>query len=149
MTPWSKRLAIFLALSIGVNLLLLGLLIGRGFGRPRGGHPGPRHAAASASADWREARRHPLLREPIERRRAELSSRRNAIEASRAAVREALVREPFDRPALEAALGALRGETSKSQELLHAALVDAATGATVDQRRDLANKWDTRRRGKH
>jgi len=147
MTPWSKRLAILLAVSIGVNLLLAGVLLGRGFGRPRGGHAGPR--PDDSGVEWREGRRHPVVREAVERRRGELSARRGAIEAARAKVRDALGRDPFDRALLEAALTNVRTETAESQALLHGALVEGAASATLEQRRELARNWDSKkRRGK-
>jgi Spy/CpxP family protein refolding chaperone len=56
-------------------------------------------------------------------------------------VREALSAEPFDSNKLEQALAELRTQTSKNQELLQRALVEAAREATPEVRRELAHSF--------
>jgi uncharacterized membrane protein len=133
MTPWTKRLAVLLAISFGVNLLLAGFWIGRRFGGPP-----PRAVEAGEMYELgRGARRHPVLRSALDRHRDELRERREATRRARARAREALTSAEFDRQKLEQALASLKDETGKNQELAHRALVEAAVEARPEQRKAL------------
>jgi hypothetical protein len=57
-------------------------------------------------------------------------------------VKEVLVREPFEKPKLEGALATLRAENGKNQELFHQVLVEAATSATPEGRRELSTWFE-------
>src|SRR5690606_19748544 len=107
-TPWAKRLAVMLAISVGLNLLSAGFWLGRRFGRPP---PPPDERAVVGPGFGREARQHPALRRALDRHRDEFRERRRAIQKARLEAREALTREDFDAAALERALVNLRAET--------------------------------------
>lgn len=134
MTPWAKRLAIALSISVAVNLLLAGFLIGRGFRSPRSRDHG---AMAGPTGAW-SGKRPPAFRAALERQREPLRTSREGIERARSAARESLTRESFDARAFEQALSALRAETAKGQELLHRSLGEAAAAADREERRALA-----------
>jgi uncharacterized membrane protein len=125
---WGNRLVILLAVSIGLNLVLAGVMVGsrlarrdtpHGEGFPPGKHPGPEIDSVFKS------------------HRAEFGERRRATARARSDVQEILNREPFDRAALDAALAKLRAETEQSQQMLHRALADAAANAPPERRREL------------
>src|SRR5688500_495940 len=122
MTPWTKRLAVLLALSFGLNLLLAGFWLGR-----RLGGPPPRHFDARDTFELGlGARRHPALRSALDRHRQEFRERREGTRRARAHAREVLTSPEFDRQKLEQALARLKEETVKNQELAHRALLEAA-----------------------
>ena len=125
---WGNRLVILLAVSIGLNLVLAGVMVGsrlarrdmhHGQGFPPGKHPVPEVAGV------------------FKAHRAEFGERRRAAARARSDVQEILNREPFDRVALDAALAKLRAETEQSQQMLHRALADAAATAAPERRREL------------
>jgi uncharacterized membrane protein len=139
MTPWTKRLAIGLSISVAINLLLCGFLLGRSVRR------GPAHKPDVGMHENAPELRHPMLRRAIEGRRGELVESRKATQAVREAVRDALTKEPFDPALLEHALQELRGQTGRSQEVVHKALLDAAVKGTPETRRELARTFAKKR----
>jgi uncharacterized membrane protein len=127
----TKRLSWALALSIGLNLFLLGFGGSRWL-RARSGHhassvgangPGRGHGAPR----WMGTPS-PALRE----------QHRSLIEARRA-VGSALEHEPYEATQLERALTDLRSNTAKSQLLLHERLLERAPALSPEERRELAN----------
>lgn len=137
MTPLAKKLAIFLVISVAINLLVIGFLVGRGLKQP------PARRAewhGLNAADARKAR-HPLLREAMDRHRADFDARRGAVLRARRSVAEAAGKDPFERAALERALAELRRETSQSQEVVHQALVEACERAKPEERQKLAEQF--------
>lgn len=129
-----RRLAIALAISVALNLLFVGIWIGRAFDRHHGPPP-------DRGGFGERALRDDGLRELIRGSKLDLRGRRDATRAARAKVREALEREPFDRAALDESLRALRAETSSSQEALHRALADAAEKGGPEVRRRIAKAF--------
>jgi Spy/CpxP family protein refolding chaperone len=152
MTPWAKRLAVALTISIAGNLLLGGYLIGftfrtqpsvavsanpergRGMGMGRGRGNGPGMGLGLGRG------RH-AIRAAVEPKESELRAHREAIAQARNRVRDTLVNEPLERNGLEQALASLRAQSQRGQELTHQAIVDAATRATPQQRRELADEF--------
>jgi uncharacterized membrane protein len=132
MTPLAKRLSIALAVSIALNLLLAGILVGRAFHRP----PHPPERETPAFRGERDGNRAPL-RKLLREQGGELKEKRRAIAEARRTAQTALEAEPFDRAALERALEALRDETVASQKIMHGAIADAATKGTPEERRKL------------
>lgn len=136
MTPWAKRLAVLLALSVGLNLLLAGFFVGRRVG-------GPAHRERfdlppeSGSALAPGARKHPALRAALDKHRDEFRERREAVRKARAAAREALGRADFDKALVERSLASLKEETARNQELTHRVILEAAERAQPEQRREL------------
>jgi uncharacterized membrane protein len=140
MTPAAKRLAILLAVSIGLNLLLAGLWIGRGMHRPLHGRGG--HAATAHEPGHRKP---PALRAFMENA-PQLARHRQSTQQARAAVATALEAEPFDRAALDAAFDALRSETLKGQQALHQRLAEVAQQGSAQSRRELSQAFRRARR---
>jgi uncharacterized membrane protein len=137
MTPWTKRLAIGFAISLAVNLMLCGFLLGRGvrrpMSRPNATRPGDSAAHERGRGPWRG---------PWLAHRDALRTRQGALRGARREARDALLSSNFDAPSLERALGAVRAETTHAQEELHRSLVEAATRATPGERRELARFLD-------
>jgi len=131
MTPWVKRLSIALSISVALNLLAVGFALGRrahrpdkDFGQPHAGMP-----SGHKRGMWRST---------FEPHRAELRGRQEALKQARRAAREALLAPNFEQQKLEQALSNVRSETTKSQEIVHRALGEAAARAEPAARRDLA-----------
>jgi uncharacterized membrane protein len=149
-TPMTKRLAIMLAVSVGINLMLGGVLLGSRLQRWTHRHagpaasfaPGPRHDVRRDGHDGRGALRH-----RIRDQHPELKERREKTFAARNAVRAALEKEPFDKAELERSLETLRQETGRGQEAAHRALVQSAESAGAAERRELASEFTFQRRG--
>ena len=123
----ARGLKIALGLSLGLNLLILGLVVGAvtsiGSGRPMGDDDprlrslglGP--FAIALPRDERQA-----VTDRIDR--AALSAERREMGQAMADLRAALLAEPFDRAAAEAALGRSRDAASAAQRQGHRALLD-------------------------
>lgn len=139
MTPWTKRLAIALAVSLALNLLIGGFLLGRGLRRPEQHGPFMRPMPSAL-----HARERGPWRKFLQGHRDELRARQGALRAARRDAREALAKPNFDAAELERTLAAVRAETAQGQEQLHRALVEAAKSASPEQRRELARFLDAR-----
>ena len=90
----------------------------------------------------------------FEGHREQMRSHWQAISKAQQAVRSALSGEPFDRAALEQALGALRTRQTAAVEASHVALVEMAAKLDAPSRRALAERgeglrgwWGRRLRG--
>ncbi|MFO7177754.1 MAG: periplasmic heavy metal sensor [Pseudomonadota bacterium] len=138
------RPLLWLALSVGLNLLLGGVLVGSYLaGSPREKPPfempgSPRHGPQPP-----HARR--IAGEVLAPHREELRERRKQVAAARAEARAALEREPYDPEAFERALTRLRAETTKSQEAVHRAMARAAASADPERRRLLKHMLERER----
>jgi uncharacterized membrane protein len=142
MTPQLKRLAVFLALSVALNLVLAGFLIGRGLRGKHGREP------AAFFAEARGLSHHPRLGRELHTKRDELRARREGAALSRAHVKRALEKQPFDRAELERALAQVRADTAKTQELVHRTLGDVAVAASPAERSELARAFERHPRRK-
>jgi uncharacterized membrane protein len=136
MNRLTRNLVLALVVSVVVNVFFVGLLAGR-FMR-------------SATRDVRAPEAFEIEAAPMRgvwrKRDAVLRPRSDAVDAARHAVRDALVAEPFNAEALEAALSGLRTQTDAAQVALHRALVDAARELSPEDRRRLADsRWFERR----
>lgn len=129
----TRRLSWALALSIGLNLFLLGFGGARWWRMQR-----PHEAPHAEPHDGPHGRGHAVWRRLVPPT-PELRAQHRTLSDARQAVRDALTAEPYDGAQLERTLGALRATTSKSQELLHERLVQEAAKLTPEQRRELAN----------
>lgn len=137
MTPLAKRLWIALAVSVTVNLLLGGIMVGKAY---RHSHRPPPDDVPALRPERGERRG--ALRELYREHGDELKAKRRAIAEARTTARAALEKEPFDRGALENALSTLRQETSASQEIMHRSIVGAAEKGSLEQRKDLAHELE-------
>lgn len=138
---WVK---IALAVSLALNLAVIGLVSGAMLS---GG--GPRDNAAAPAlrtlglgpfvfALPREDRTE--LRGRIEARGEPLRVERRALGRALRVVRDALLAEPFDRAAAEAAFARSRASVTELQEAGHTALLDQIETMTAEERADLADR---------
>lgn len=140
MTPLAKRLALAVALSLGLNLLLGGVLVGQALQRRTQPHA-DRGRPMPSGMHERRPRGPSAFQREVGRRHPEFGERRRAIAEKRQNVRDALTSEPFDQAVLEQALAGLRKETEASQALVHRALVETATSATPAVRSELGREF--------
>jgi uncharacterized membrane protein len=133
MTPLAKRLSIVLAISVAVNLLLGGIMVGRAFRHRHQPHDGHEQPGMRAERDGRKGPLRGLFREHGDA----LREKRRSMGDARRAARAALEAEPFDQAALERALEGLRKETTASQEITHRAIVEAAAKSPPEERKKL------------
>jgi uncharacterized membrane protein len=147
----AHKLTVLFLFSLGLNLFLAGMLTVGWLRRPCVEQARRPPGAAEMLFRARDAvghERHPQLSALLSRRKPALIARRRAVRAARSEVRQALVSEPFDEERLGRGLAALRRETTKSQEVLHASLVDIARGMDDKQRRRLARLAISEKGGK-
>jgi len=128
-----RNLALALVASVLVNVFLAGLWAGRlmkvGRSSRRDSLAGETDVSAPMRGVWKM-------------HDAALRPRSEAVDAARRAAREALIAEPFEPQALESALAQLRTDTDAAQVALHRALVDAARGLSLEDRRRIADsRW--------
>lgn len=145
MSPASRKLAVGLALSVALNMFLLGVLVARMWPTQRHAFGGPGRALFHADEAFRGDE--PRMKRILRAHKGELMAQRRAAREARRKVRAALEAEPFDRAQLDRELQGLRAETQRSQEALHRAFLDLATQATPEQRRRLGRSLVFSRRG--
>ena len=155
--PW---LLIALVASIGLNLFLGSWMLGRWFSGPHF----PRHAAMmgerggpGADAPGRSTMQRMAASVPAEHRAAfeavMVKHRDRIAEAAaqardaRGQIRDAIVKEPFDRAALDSAFENLRTRNEALQSATQAAIAEAAASLPPDARRQLAD-WRAQGRGR-
>jgi hypothetical protein len=120
-----RTLGLLLGISVVLNVLLVGFSTGQLASR---GHI----ARGAQTFDGR------AMRGVWKRHDAMLRPRSEALEASRRKVTDALLAEPFQPDALDAALSQLRTETDGAQRALHRALVESARDLSPEDRRQMA-----------
>jgi len=136
----TKRLGIALALSVGINLFLVGAITTHLLRRPPTGPPmrdrdGGQFLFRATEGMSPEGRS--TVRAIMKRHRSGLMPRRKAMRQARRDVQTALEKEPFDRALLKRNLARLRGETSSAQEELHEAMSEAAGNMSAADRKEL------------
>jgi len=120
-----RALATLLGISVVLNVLFVGVWAGQWARRGHATHGAETFDGRTMRGVWK---RHDAMLRP----------RSEALEASRRKVTEALVAEPFQPEALDAALSQLRTETDGAQRALHRALVDSARDLSPEDRRQMA-----------
>ena len=151
MTPVTRRLAIALAVSVAVNLFLVGFIAMRAYrggrhherGHRHGHELGPRAFGRDGDPQADQA-----MRRVMQRREAALRAQGRKLRATRGAVSAAFRAEPFDPQALARELAELRAQTAESQRLMHEALVEVAPTLTPEQRARLARRALEREHGR-
>lgn len=151
MSPETRRLSIALAISLLANMFFIGFNVAHVAERSPspndGGQPGTDELNPRATANTRppEGRQAPTptpadrsLRRLLRPNRKAMRAEREEIRAARRAVSEALVADPFDVQALDAALTSLRVATGHAQLALHRVLLEAAPTMTAEQRQQLS-----------
>lgn len=163
MTTSSKRWALALAVSLGLNLFLLGAATvhwtrrgpppdraGPGVeGEPQPGRrdragPGGGRTDDGGPALLREMVRvlggpgDPRVQRLWSERRQDMRKFRSSMDSARQEVRAALVREPFDQAELEQALGRLHTISSEAQRHSEGAVLALARSLSPEERKKLA-----------
>jgi uncharacterized membrane protein len=117
-----KLLVTALLVSVAVNLLIIGLALGRMSGAPgRAGDPPGAWAASPLSAASRR-----LVRERMGAERETVRPLRRELRAAQGAVRRAAEAEPFATDDLKAALADLREVEARYRAFLHDGLAEVA-----------------------
>jgi uncharacterized membrane protein len=149
MSQPARVLSVLLAVSLAINIFVLGFAVARVWQRPgqhdRGpGREGPLFHADRILGETGGGKLEWLSRE----QRRELVPRFKALRRARQDAEQALRKEPFDRAAFEQALERVRGETVNVQSALHGLLAGLADGMSPAQRDELARlNWQGR--GRH
>lgn len=147
-----RRLAIALAVSVGLNLFFGGFVVARKMFRPHHGqrehHMGPPPMAGPAGMfrDFDDPKLHKHMKKVFDGRREHLDHDRAQIRDARRKVAEALERQPPDSAELEAAFAGLRTATTEAQAELHRSLIELAPTLSIEQRQQLIRKWTKGRR---
>ena len=140
--PSNRKLAIALAISIGLNLFLVGAiasawLVKRQYGAlrppPQAGMAGDFDFRGGLAALGGEAR--PLAREIRREHGPRLREAGKAMQEARREVGRMLRAEEMDPAALDKALADLRKRSDEAQAAMHEVLMESITRLTPDQRR--------------
>ncbi len=129
-----------LILSLVVNLLLVGVVIGRMSGSGHGHGMGPDPTTGffrvlGFLSDERRAEIAPDLRDKMR----DLIPVLRRMRGNQRHVFETLTAEPFDPAALEQALADLRTDLTAAQVSSHRSFVEVAKSMTLDERKELAD----------
>jgi Spy/CpxP family protein refolding chaperone len=152
-------LLIALIVSIGANLFFGSWMLGRWFAGP----PLPRHVAMlgerggpGADSPGRSVMRRMAASVPAEHRaefEAVMTRHRDRIadaaaqaREARGEIRDAIIKEPFDRAALDKAFATLRARNETLQSATQAAIAEAASSLPPEARRRLVD-WRAHGRG--
>ncbi|MEL7043462.1 MAG: periplasmic heavy metal sensor [Pseudomonadota bacterium] len=139
----NNALLLALLLSVAVNLLVAGIVLGKmGFER---GHPEPPPVAWAARELSPETRR--LVRRRMVEQLEAVRPLRRELRSAHSRVRRAVSAEDYDPKALKDALAELRRVTNRYQELLHNNLAEIAAGLPPEERSALARAAMLRDRG--
>lgn len=130
-----RLLVLGLVLSVAANLLLLGALLGRW---QRGPEPPPVPLAWSLRALDPEERA--ALRPLLQRHLASVRPLRRDLRRAGLELRELAAEEPFDRPAMERGLEALRDASARYQTELHAQLLTLLEQLPGERRQQLLER---------
>lgn len=154
-----RTLKIALFLSVALNLLVIGAVVGTMYGLHRGG-PG-RHFGGGAddfgvSSIVRllpEARRKEIRKE-LSANRIKLRPMIDEIRALRRAAADQLAADPFDRAALQAAIDKVAEKERALRQTAVGMFMDRAAALSTDERHLLADAWrrkseEHRRRRRH
>lgn len=144
-----SALGIVLVISLIANALLLGLVLGKAIGKPDK-HKGPRgggeefHIARAMDDVVPEAARDEMqqaFRQTFRNSREAWDNKR----AAREALTEAIVADPFDPEAVDAAFADMRAADSRLTERFQAVLTAQLSTLTVEQRIEMVNRLEEKR----
>lgn len=145
-----RGLKIALAVSLALNLAIVGLVAGVALGRDGPGRDGPPRLHSMGLGPFALA----LSREDRDRLRDRIGTQADGMQSDRRAigmalreVQAALRAQPFDRAAAEAALARSRMASEALQARGHGALLDYLEQMTAEDRAELANTLERRMRG--
>lgn len=138
MTPSRWLLVVVLVLSLGCNLFIGGILLGRHFVGP----PRNPDAILGRMIERMSASLTPSDRGALERtfaaHRGEFADHFTALGQARAAIRRAMAAEPFDRGALSAALDNVDIQRAALAGVFRAVFLEVATEISPQGRQTLA-----------
>lgn len=148
-----KWLLGLLVVSLGINLFLGSMILGRHFFRPHPDRFAERAERAVPAAD-RPLRNitqrmfaalpdneRPALEAALAEQRSALSQASRANREAREKVRDALAADPYDPAAVDRAFAELRTRTEEVQRAMHGAISSAAAKMTPEGRKRLAD-WN-------
>jgi uncharacterized membrane protein len=139
-----RKLAIALAISVGLNLFLGAFFVARIVLRHHHAHqmgPHPMDGPMGMLHDVDDPKVRKYMQQMFERQREHFEHDREQIREARQKVAHALEREPPDHAQLEAAFTELRSATTASQANLHHSLIELAPKLTPEQRVKLIKRW--------
>lgn len=128
-----------LILSVCINMLAAGLILGKGWGTPRSKRGGE-HAVERLLETLPEQTR-AAARSRFEAHRPELRDRLSAVREARKNVAALLGRPEVSREQLDAALAELRSRSADAQQVVHQAMVEAAADMPPEARRQWQPRW--------
>ena len=138
----TRRLAIALAVSVGINLFIGGMVTSAWLSKkPRFGQRPPEIGATMRPLDLRKGiaalgdADRPAIAKVRERFGPALRQQGREMRQAQRDVGRLLKTEDLDPAELEAALGRLRRGSNAAQEAMHAVMVDIVTELTPEQRR--------------
>ncbi|MEM6606476.1 MAG: periplasmic heavy metal sensor [Pseudomonadota bacterium] len=126
-------LSLALGVSLTINLLVLGFVIGRN-------SVGSEGAAERRAApmEWAAQKLEPgtqrLVRQQLRKRLREVRPIRRDMQAAKRAVQRAITADEYSAKELESALAELRDASARYQTLIHSSLVQVSQGLTKEQR---------------
>lgn len=132
--------------SIALNLALIGFIVGKQASPP------PDFDVATAYPRWArtlpDARREelrPLVRQHLRTLRPRTAGMRQHT----AAIADVIVKQPFDRAALERTLEQMRTELHRTRALSHASFVEFVSQLSVEERQQMAADMMSPRKNRH
>ena len=139
-----------LAVSLMMNLLLVGIVIGRlsGFGPPPGMGPDPTAGFSRVLGFLGDERRAQIV-PGLHHQLSDLIPTLHQMRGNQRHVFETLTADPFDPAALEQALAQLRTNLTAAQIASHHSFVEMAKSLTSDERKELARAMRHRPMLKH
>lgn len=120
-----------LLISVAINLLIVGVVLGR-LGAPRGEPPPAAWAARELRPDTRN-----LVREQMRKQLPEVRPLRREMREAQRAVRMAATAEDFDPAMLRDAFARLREAGNSYQQFIHESLADVAASLPPPEREAL------------
>lgn len=154
----TRWLTLLLLASLGVNLFIGGLAIGRWVDHGWGGRGGPdRHAGTPPEGPGPRWLRRMVGEDGIDMVRtvwrdheAAIDPLRREADAARSAVTDTLSADPFVRADYEAALSRMRAAGDRMETAVHAAITDVVTNMSPEQRQtfaERARRWADKHKG--
>jgi uncharacterized membrane protein len=137
----STALLAALIVSVGINLLIAGVFLGR-MGMPRNEPPPAAWTARDLSPETRG-----LVRDRMREQLPRVRPLRREMREAQGAVRAAVLAEDFDPAALRAALANLREVGNRYEEFIHENLAEVAASLSPQEREALVQAALERRGG--
>lgn len=131
------------AVSLCLNLFLVGSMAGHWFPRGHDGPDGPRRGLEAMIAGLPEDTR-PLIQEKFDAAKPQFQAQRDTIRAARAKVAAAAEAEPFDPAAFDRAFKDLQAALAGMGAIANQTIREILPQIPVEQRKILVEKWSKR-----